>query len=58
MPVAPTISLALIGTITAALSAIGYLAGRALGHKIGPRLDVVGGLVLIAIALKMAIQQP
>ncbi len=58
VPVAPTISLALIGTITAALSAIGYLAGRALGHKIGPRLDVVGGLVLIAIALKMAIQQP
>ncbi|NVB80002.1 MAG: manganese efflux pump [Kofleriaceae bacterium] len=57
VPVAPALSLVLIGTVTAALSAIGYLAGRALGHKVGAKLDVVGGLVLIAIGLKILIQQ-
>ncbi len=56
VPVAPWVSLLLIGAITAGCSAIGYVAGRAVGHKLGSSLEVLGGLVLIAIGINMLIQ--
>jgi putative Mn2+ efflux pump MntP len=56
LPIAPWISVVLIGAITAALSAIGYAAGRALGGKVGNRLGVLGGIALIAIGASMALR--
>src|SRR5882672_7904368 len=46
VPVAPWLALALIGTVTAACSATGYLAGRVLGERLGARLSALGGLAL------------
>jgi len=56
LPVEPWISVVLIGAITAACSVIGYLAGRALGGRLGPRLGALGGVVLIAIGTDMLIR--
>jgi putative Mn2+ efflux pump MntP len=58
LPVAPWLVLLLIGTITAACSALGYWAGRALGHKLGAKLEIIGGLVLIAIGIDILIRAP
>ena len=56
VPVAPWLALVLIGGVTAACSGAGYLAGRAVGHKLGSSLEVLGGVVLIAIGINMLIQ--
>ena len=54
---APTwLALVLIGSVTAACSLAGYLAGRAVGHKLGSSLEILGGMVLIAIGINMLIQ--
>ncbi len=55
VPAAPWLSIVLIGAITAALSALGYGAGRAIGGKVGPRLGILGGLVLIGIGIDILI---
>ncbi len=46
-------SLAAIGITTAVLSSAGLLVGRRLGAMFGKRLEVVGGLVLIVLAVKV-----
>jgi putative Mn2+ efflux pump MntP len=46
-------SLATIGITTALLSAAGLFAGRRFGSLLGPRLDAVGGLVLIGLGAKI-----
>jgi putative Mn2+ efflux pump MntP len=46
-------SLAAIGITTAVLSAGGLLVGKRLGAMFGKRLEVVGGLVLVALAAKV-----
>lgn len=56
VPAPPWLSLVLIGAITAACSAAGYLAGRAVGHKLGASLEIIGGVVLIGIGVNMLIQ--
>ena len=56
VPVAPWLALTLIGTITAACSVIGYLAGRLVGERLGARLAALGGVVLIAIGVKLLVQ--
>ena len=48
----PAVSLALIGTITFALSAVGGLVGGRLGKHLGSKLEVAGGLALIGISVK------
>lgn len=48
-------SLAAIGITTAALSAGGLLVGRRLGSMFGKRLEVVGGLVLVVLAVKVLV---
>ena len=50
------LSLATIGVTTAVLSAAGLYAGRRFGALLGPRLDVVGGLVLIALGVKILVE--
>jgi putative Mn2+ efflux pump MntP len=56
VPVAPWLSLVLIGGVTAGCSAVGYVVGRAVGHKLGSSLEILGGLVLIGIGINMLIQ--
>jgi manganese efflux pump family protein len=46
------LTLATIAITTAALSTIGLLAGRHLGTKLGKKLDVFGGLMLVLLGLK------
>ena len=50
------LSLLTIGVTTAALSAIGLFAGRRFGAVLGQRLDVVGGLVLIGLGVKILVE--
>jgi len=56
VPVAPWIALVLIGAITAACSAIGYLAGRFVGKHLGSKLEILGGLVLIGIGVQLLVR--
>jgi len=56
IPVAPWITITLIGGITAGCSAVGYLLGRVAGERFGPRLELVGGLVLIAIGTRLLVE--
>jgi manganese efflux pump family protein len=50
------LSLVTIGITTAVLSAAGLLVGRRFGAKLGKRLDVAGGVVLIGLGTKILIQ--
>ena len=43
----------IIGLITAALSLLGLLIGHRLGARFGKRTEIVGGVVLIGIGLKI-----
>lgn len=56
LPVSPPIALALIGVAALLLSLAGAAAGRALGTRLGKPLEIVGGLTLIALGAKAAIQ--
>jgi len=58
IPVASWLVLTLIGVVTTLCCAVGYAAGRALGAKFGPKLGILGGLVLIGIAIDILIRQP
>jgi putative Mn2+ efflux pump MntP len=44
---------AMIGMITAALSVIGIFAGKYFGKKIGPRMELLGGVILILIGTRI-----
>ncbi len=50
------VSVAVIGTTTAVLSGAGLLLGRRVGHLLGARLTVFGGLVLIALGVKILVE--
>jgi putative Mn2+ efflux pump MntP len=50
------LSLVTIGLTTALLSALGLYAGRRFGKALGKRLDVLGGLVLIGLGVKILIE--
>ncbi len=46
----------IIGGITFLVCMAGYLAGSKIGHQLNFRLEIVGGLVLIAIGTKILIE--
>lgn len=46
----------IIGIVTLALSVVGLLAGGALGEKFGKRMEILGGLILIGIGLRILIE--
>lgn len=50
------VSLLTIGVTTALLSALGVFAGHRFGAALGRRLDVAGGVVLIALGLKTLLE--
>jgi putative Mn2+ efflux pump MntP len=45
----------LIGVITAGLSSFGLLAGDKLGKKFGKRMEILGGLILLFIGVRVLI---
>ncbi|MBX3161110.1 MAG: manganese efflux pump [Deltaproteobacteria bacterium] len=51
----PGVAIAMIGVVTLALSALGAALGSRLGARFGGRLEVVGGLALIAIGVKVLV---
>jgi len=56
VPVAPWISLAWIGGITAACSLGGLFAGRVAGQRFGTGVSMLGGGVLIAIGVQLLVR--
>ena len=44
-----------IGLVTFLLSAIGLLAGIKLGEKFGKRMEIIGGLILIGIGIRVLV---
>jgi putative Mn2+ efflux pump MntP len=56
VPVAPWLALVLIGGVTAACTATAYLAGRFVGERLGAKLSVLGGVVLIAIGVDVLVR--
>ena len=50
------LSVITIGLTAALLSALGLVVGRHFGARVGPRLDIVGGLVLIALGVLTPLQ--
>ena len=50
------LSFVTIGATTALLSALGLFAGRRFGAMLGKRLDMAGGLVLIALGTKILLE--
>ncbi len=53
IPVLP--SVLAIGLVTFLLSAIGVLAGTRLGETFGKRMEILGGLILIGIGIRVVI---
>ena len=53
VPAAPWIALLLIGAVTATCSLVGYLAGARLG---GRKLEIAGGVILIALGVKILVE--
>jgi manganese efflux pump family protein len=58
IPAEPWLVLTAIGVVTSVCCVVGFAAGRKLGERIGPRLGIVGGLVLIGIAIDVLIRAP
>lgn len=50
------LSLAVIGVTTAVLSVLGLLLGRRFGATLGKRLDILGGLLLVGMGLKLVLE--
>lgn len=53
LPVSPVLTVALIGGVTAALSATGFIVGARIGDRIGKTATAIGGVVLIGIGVKL-----
>lgn len=53
---APAITLALIGGVTFALAAAATYVGRLAGARLGARLELLGGVALIAIGTKILVE--
>ncbi|HEX7434444.1 MAG TPA: manganese efflux pump, partial [Anaerolineaceae bacterium] len=45
----------IIGVVTLALSAFGLLAGAKLGSRFGKRMEVVGGIILVFIGIRVVV---
>ncbi len=52
----PWLSVLAIGVVTAASSALGYLAARKAGARLGSRLEMLGGLILIGLGVRVLVE--
>jgi putative Mn2+ efflux pump MntP len=50
------LSVVVIGLTTAVLSVLGLFAGRRFGAVVGKRLDVLGGLLLVGMGVKLVLE--
>lgn len=50
------LSISVIGVITFLLCFLGYLFGSILGNKFGKRIEIVGGIILIVIGVKVLLE--
>lgn len=50
------IPIIIIGLVTFALSFMGYYIGKKMGHFLGNRIEILGGLILIAIGFKILLE--
>jgi putative Mn2+ efflux pump MntP len=55
VPVEPWLALTLIGGVTAVGSAVAFVAGGALADRLGKKLEVAGGAVLIGIGVEILV---
>jgi putative Mn2+ efflux pump MntP len=55
VPTDPLVAIVLIGAVTAACSALGFVAGRALGRRLGSGPALIGGVALVAIGIQILI---
>lgn len=53
LPVPLLLSISIIGIVTFILCFFGFLFGNKLGKLFGKRIEIIGGLVLIAIGIKI-----
>ena len=49
-------SVSLIGAVTFALSLFGVFLGSKIGKKLGGKAEIIGGVILIAIGLKILLE--
>ncbi len=56
VPVAPWITITAIGVATFACSVAGFFIGRRAGERFGSRLELVGGVVLIVLAVRLLLE--
>lgn len=49
-------SIIVVGTVTFLLSFLGVFAGNKFGHLFGNKIEIVGGLILISIGIKILIE--
>lgn len=56
LPVRAWVSIVTIGAVTAGLSLAGGWMGRSLGDRFGSRLEIGGGLVLVALGVKILVE--
>jgi putative Mn2+ efflux pump MntP len=47
---------AVIGLVACAMTAVGMTFGRRLGEQFGKRMELLGGLILIAIGIKIVVE--
>jgi putative Mn2+ efflux pump MntP len=56
VPVSPWLALTLIGGVTAGCSAAGFVLGRAIGGRLGSKLELAGGVVLVIIGIEILLR--
>lgn len=54
--VSPGVALAWIGLVTVGCAAAGYALGRTVGAMFGKSLEVLGGVILIALGLRVLVE--
>jgi putative Mn2+ efflux pump MntP len=56
VPVSPVVAIGLIGVITMVFCMIGYAVGKAAGRHLGSHLELIGGVILVAIGVRVLVQ--
>ncbi len=51
------LAISLIGSFTSVVTGIGFLAGRKVGQIFGKRAELLGGLILIGIGVRILLEQ-
>lgn len=46
----------IIGSVTYVASMLGILFGKNLGSRLGKKMEIIGGLILIAIGIKILVE--